>query len=144
MLAAGAYIRAVRDARGLSRADVYRITNVHESQIARIEAGTQDAGYTSVLAIVKAVQGDIADFYRLVVNPRAKVEEANELALRLVTPEKFSRPDIDAILAEEDERKEGHGPERVRARHILEDLIDYPDLWEQWMSYGEYLRTQRP
>lgn len=144
MLAGGAYIRAVRDARDMSRAQVYQLTKVHESQIARIEAGTQDAGYTSVLAIVKAVRGDVVDFYQLVTNPRAKVEDATALADRLVSSSApSSDPELDAILAEEYERKQGHGPERVRAAHVLEDLIEYPDLLEQWLVYGEFLLNRR-
>lgn len=48
-------------------------------------------------------------------------------------------PELDKIIAEEEERKHGHGPERMRAQHILEDLIDRPVELEQWLTYGEYL-----
>lgn len=63
-----------------------------------------------------------------------------------VSPDDIMRrldADDAAIIAEEKERRKGHGPERQRAAFVLEDLIAYPDLIENWLRYGEYLLTQR-
>jgi transcriptional regulator with XRE-family HTH domain len=91
------------------------------------ESGRGQPGRDSIMALAHVFKISADEFLRLL--------PANGLP---------HNPGIDRILDEEDERKRGHGPERTRARHILEDLIDHPDLWERWMSYGEFLLTQKP
>lgn len=147
MEAAGAYIRAVRDARDMSRADVSRATGIHESQIVRIEAGVQDTGYSSFFALIQAVRADASDVLRLIADPGATAKDASDLADKLVHPHKIqgTDPDLDSVIVEEIEQKlhDGHAEQRLRAAQILEQLVNHRELLNDWLRYGEYLTHKR-
>lgn len=141
MEAAGAYIRAVRDAQNLSRADVHQMSGVHESQIARIEAGKQDTGYTSFFAVVAAIRANISDIQQLMMNKRATTEDAVALARRLFRSSGAYDPELDAVIVEELDRttRDGHARERLQIARMADRFMDRPDLLEAWLDYGEYL-----
>lgn len=82
MLAVGTYIRALRDAQQLSRAEIAHRVGTHESQIVRIEAGEQDTRGSQLIALVQAVGGDFGEVAELMLAESASVEDARTLAQR--------------------------------------------------------------
>lgn len=138
-----AYIRARRESEGLTQEGFAKAIGLPYPTYRDWESGaTQEMKARPFARAIEVLRIPIKHVTRL-GQPDVTSDEAQRLAKG--ADQSFRRdPGLDAILEEEDARKRGHGPERVRARHILEDLIDYPDLWEQWMKFGEYLLTQRP
>ena len=80
MIAAGAYIRTLREARQISRAQLATAAGTHASQIERIEKGEQDTRGSLLVAIVRAVQGSLDQIARLLLDETATAEDGKLLA----------------------------------------------------------------
>jgi transcriptional regulator with XRE-family HTH domain len=81
-VALGAYLRRLRELRGMSRARVVQTigTNASENQIMRIEAGEIDTRATMLMFFLKAVQGNVHHAAELVLNSNATEEDGRRLA----------------------------------------------------------------
>ena len=65
--AVGAYIKTLREARGLSQVQVAALIDSNETQIRRIERGRHDALGTTLAKTVKAVQGNMQHIQTLLL-----------------------------------------------------------------------------
>lgn len=126
MLAVGAYLRILRDAKGMTLGDVVRLLNeqatnpngefpsnasTSESQISRIERG-QETRTTLFFAVVRVVGGEITTVERLLLDKNANEQEGERAALLLLNPVANGDP----VVAQE----EKHGT-IVRAIQSLKD-----------------------
>lgn len=118
----GSFIRRHRNAARMTQKELGQAIGISDRTVSEWESGRGRPGRDAVSAL--------AGVFRV---------SADELLRRLLP----AGDEIDQIIAAEYERRQGHGPERARAARILEDLIDYPELWEAWMLHGEYLLTRR-
>lgn len=90
MEASGAYIRFIREHRGFSRAELAAMVDTHESQLVRIEAGKQDTAGSTLIAIVRAIRGDIRDVADLMLSS-ASADEGLERAQQWLSQEDIAR-----------------------------------------------------
>jgi transcriptional regulator with XRE-family HTH domain len=81
MIAVGAYIRTLREARKMSRAELAAKTQTSGSQLVRIENGEQDTRSTLLAAIVNHLGGDFYDVGQLLLHEDATAEEGRQLAI---------------------------------------------------------------
>lgn len=80
MVAAGAYIRTLRERRDLTRDVVAERAGTSVSQLVRIEAGEQETRGSLLLAIVAAVQGNAQHVADLLLSESATAGDGRELA----------------------------------------------------------------
>jgi transcriptional regulator with XRE-family HTH domain len=80
VIAASAYIRTLREARHLSRAKLAAIAGTHESQIERIEKEGQDTRGSLLVAIVRALRGNLNQVGQLMLDVSATAEDGKRLA----------------------------------------------------------------
>lgn len=85
MIAAGAYLRTLREGRRLSRADVASQAGTNEMQIIRIEKGEIDTRSSLLMKLVRAVQGNPEHIAQLLTTDEATVEDGQILAQGLLT-----------------------------------------------------------
>jgi transcriptional regulator with XRE-family HTH domain len=130
MVAVGVYLQQCRKAAGLTQEKVGSELGVSPRTVSDWEAGRYVPSFDLMARLVRIVG--------------ASIETVAQLLLGNGPPRPSRDPELDAIIAMEYERKQGHGQERMRAAHVLEDLIDHPDLIDQWLDYGEYLLTRLP
>lgn len=78
--AAGAYLRALREARKLGRPTIANVVKTSENQIKRIEDGTIDSRGSLWLAFCRAVNGNASDLEYLVTKTDATAEDGQQLA----------------------------------------------------------------
>lgn len=83
MVAAGAYIRAMRERNKLTREQVAKLTGTSVSQLVRIEKGVQDTRASLLNSIVEAVRGDIQEVQRLLASKDATAEDGRATAERV-------------------------------------------------------------
>ncbi len=101
MLAIGAYLRTLREARSLTRAEVAARVNTSEQQLFRIEAGEIDTRGSMLLHLVDVVQGNADDLRKIVVDHLTTAEEGRVLALEWLT--RKPEPNIDLPAQATDE-----------------------------------------
>lgn len=88
MIAAGAYLRVLREAKGLSRAEMADRLGATETNLWRIEEDGQEPKAGLLLGFINEVRGSAIDFYRLLADTNAGDEVGRELAhMRLSRPE---------------------------------------------------------
>ena len=117
----GAFIRRQREAAKLTQRELGEAIDITDRRISEWETGRALPGRAAIKALSR--------FFRI---------SADEYLQRLSRD-----PELDAIIAEEIAHKQGHAPERVHAQHIIEDLIDHPELFSQWLDFGEFLLRKR-
>lgn len=84
MLAAGIYLRTLREHHGFSRAGIAKALGTSESQIERIEAGLVDTRGSLLLGFTSEVKGSAEQLAQLIVSKDATKEDGIRLAeLRL-------------------------------------------------------------
>lgn len=82
--AVGEYLRTLREASGLTVAEVAARVGIDASQIWRIERGKSDPRASILFRFVAVVNGSVEDVALLINNPRATAEDGERLArLRL-------------------------------------------------------------
>ena len=81
MIAVGAYLRTLREARNLTREAVADAVNTSVSQLVRIENGEQDTRGSLLFRIVATVRGDVEQVNRLMLSETATPDEGREQAL---------------------------------------------------------------
>jgi transcriptional regulator with XRE-family HTH domain len=132
-VAAGAYIRTLREARHLSRAKLAALAHTHESQIERIERGEQDTRGSLLIAIVQAVRGNLDQIGRLLLDEAATADDGRRLAQEWLMPkerqvlERFATgiPDehVAAVITHIG-RLQADSEALIRLRGYLERLIE--------------------
>lgn len=107
MIAAGSYIRALREGRRLTQdAVIARAAGqlngrkIDPTTLWRIESGRRRTRSDILSAVVTAVEGDSEDVSRLMQNPHATADDGEAAALALLTSEQ--RQHIDRIVEETD------------------------------------------
>lgn len=86
--AAGAYLRVLREARGLTQQEVAtQIGLTNYQQIYRIETGSHDTSATTLLAFGRAVGGQAEDIERLMLEPKATVMDGIMQAQARLAPQ---------------------------------------------------------
>jgi transcriptional regulator with XRE-family HTH domain len=81
MLAAGTYIKTLREAKQLSRADLAKQSETNEMQILRVEKGEIDTRGSLLMKIVRVVEGSAEHIADLMLNDNATAEDAKKLAV---------------------------------------------------------------
>lgn len=84
MQAAMAYLRTLRDSRGLSQADIARVAGVESKQVYRWERGESEPSGSSLMAFVRAVQGRVEDVEDLILGS-ATEDEGKRLANQILS-----------------------------------------------------------
>ena len=80
LIAAGAYLRTLREAHELSRAKVATLASTHESQIERIERGGGETRASLLLSFAQVVQADLNDLALLILDTNATAEDGLQAA----------------------------------------------------------------
>lgn len=130
MIAAGAYIRTLREARHLSRAEVATATGTHESQIVRIENGDQDTRGSLLLAIVRVVRGRADHIQDLILNQTCTADDGKAKA-----QDWLARIEANAL----EESRSMTDAELDVAIANLDKIRDSPDLINRVTAYIEGL-----
>jgi transcriptional regulator with XRE-family HTH domain len=78
--AVGAYLRSLREASGLSVAEIASSVGIDASQIWRIESGKTDTRGSFLFKFIAAVKGDPADVALLINNPVATKDDGERIA----------------------------------------------------------------
>lgn len=78
--AVGAYLRFLRDARGITVAEIAARVGIDQSQIWRIESGRTDTKGSYLFKFIAAVGGDPSDVALLINNPVATREDGERIA----------------------------------------------------------------
>lgn len=144
LIAAGAYIRTLRDALGLRLEDVAAAANTSESQVSRIENGEQETRGSLLLAIVRAVRGRAEHIQDLILDNTLTAEDGKKKAQEWFTraevvageeARQMTDEELVARLGELDQKLETalallkHNPELVeRLRAYAAGLIDAQTL----------------
>lgn len=81
MIAAGAYLWELRDAKRLSREELAAEIGTNDVQIMRIEKGEIDTRGSLLLRFIHKVNGDFEEVVRLMDDPTATEEEGRRRAL---------------------------------------------------------------
>lgn len=80
LVAVGAYLRKLREERGLSRADVIRRVDTNEGQIVRIEAGEVDTRASLFVALTRVLNCNLQHIQDLMLDESATAEDGRALA----------------------------------------------------------------
>lgn len=98
--AVGAYVRALREARNLSRVDVAVEVETNESQILRLENGTVDTRSSLLLAVIRCVGGRMDDLAQLMLDPFLTAIHGQRLAAQVIdTPAPAATPPQETDIA---------------------------------------------
>lgn len=84
LAAVGAYVRALRKARGMTRAQLSEIVATSTMHLLRLEHGNTDVRSSLMSYVVRAVGGSLDDVGDLHLNPTASAEDGRRLAARRV------------------------------------------------------------
>lgn len=100
LTAVGAYLKTLRESRGLTLADVASSAGTNEAQVIRIEKGGIDTRGSLLLMILKAVRGRPEDLLGLMTSPEATEEDGRRIArLALAPPIELSEDDKKRLLS---------------------------------------------
>lgn len=128
MLAAGIYLRTLRDTRNLTREVVARELGVSVQQIKRWEGGGNDPAASAFVRFVEFVGGDIEEASQLLSDPDVSAEYARQLA--------EARAKLARMTPEEREST------RQRAAALISELEQDPRKLDRWLGYGDRLREE--
>jgi len=78
--AVGAYLRFLREAAGMTVAEIAANINIDASQIRRIERGKSDPKSRTLFRFTELVGGDVHDIALLINNPDATSSDGTTLA----------------------------------------------------------------
>ncbi len=117
MIAAGAYLRTLRESQEVSRSTLAERLGTSETNIYRIEEEGQEPKGGLLLGFLNEVRGSGADFLRLLFDTKADEVAGRELAQTRLTPAEFAR---------HEELKQLLGNERVAELTVR--LMAEPDL----------------
>lgn len=112
LLAVGAYMRAIREARGLPRSEVAYKCETSESQVVRLEAGDLDTRFSLFFAICRLTGADLYDIDELLASETASEADGAALARKYL-----------ARSAETAERASSDPTEVVTLLRRLADLV---------------------
>jgi transcriptional regulator with XRE-family HTH domain len=82
MIATGAYLRALREAQGLSQGRLAELVRVTVNTIWRVEAGQQEPKTTLIVNLLAALSGRAEDLALLLNDPNATAADAYAVAER--------------------------------------------------------------
>lgn len=117
MIAVGAYLRALREAGGITQEELGAAIGVAGNTIYRIEAGQQEPKTAQIARILDKLKGKVEHVAAL-LKPEATTKDAERYAAE-------ARAMTDAELD--------------RAIVVLESLRDNPKALDQWIKIGKML-----
>jgi transcriptional regulator with XRE-family HTH domain len=135
--AVGAYLMTLRKARGLSQSEVVRlladmdpeVTTTSESQISRIEHGSQDTRAVLALGYVRVVGGSTEHFEQLLFDQDATADDGIKLAKMWLYGELISKMDQNSVSAD--------------VKRVAQNLRKIGRI-QEWLRYGEWLSENPP
>jgi transcriptional regulator with XRE-family HTH domain len=105
--AAGAYLRRLREEKGISVTRVASLMDTGEGQIRRIEAGSIDTRTSMMVHLCNLVDGSLDDIAQLMLSEQATTEYAVRLAERWIA-QRGSQPGKRAAEEEVEYSLNGH------------------------------------
>jgi transcriptional regulator with XRE-family HTH domain len=99
----GAYLRRLREEKGLSVTDVASRFGTGEGQIRRIELGRVDTRFSMMVSLCEFLEGDIGDIAQLMISEQATPERAIRLAENWIASREYQRQQGLRAVAEEQE-----------------------------------------
>lgn len=120
--AAGAYLRALREGRGIGRGALAKELGIDHSQIERIEKGQTDTRGSLLLAIVVKLEGDADQVATLITSKDASIEDAQQMAQTWISHQSHIQEELYTEISE-----------------ISEQLQRSAYLTHQWIGYGHRL-----
>lgn len=100
----GAYLRRLREEKGLSVTDVAAQFGTGEGQIRRIELGRIDTRFSMMVSLCEFLEGDIGDIAQLMLSEYATPERAIRLAENWIASREYQRQrDMQAVAEEQAE-----------------------------------------
>lgn len=121
MIAAGAYLRALRDKKGVSQGKLGELIGVAGNTIWRIEKGKQEPQGAQMVALLAALDGRLDDMQRLLSDATATADDGERLA-QFAT--QIEDGDLDAAIS------------------LFHRLQGDPKALARWLGYGERLRDE--
>ena len=130
-LAAGSYLRTLREARQISRIDVARKHPITESQLYHIEERGRNSRAELVLLALIAVKGNVEHSKQLLLDETSTIEDGRNLAL-----DWFNQQNYTAITSALNDNEH---PLVKRVIEIIGELQGQPDKLAALAGYGERL-----
>jgi transcriptional regulator with XRE-family HTH domain len=136
-VAAGAYLRRLRKARGYTQIDIAVELDEHESQINRLEAGKTNVNAAVMFKAMRALGGNPAELIDLLLDPRDLPEVGEAAAEHRLNAQR----DAMRSLAE---RSFGYEVEAIEAeiRAILLQIGADRLRLGKWLGYGRRLADE--
>lgn len=100
-----AYLRVVREGRGMSQDDVARIAGVKLKQVSRWETGEAEPTATSLAAWIAAVRANANQVTRLFIDPDATPDDARQLASEWLSQDGLDEIDRRVANLSDEERE---------------------------------------
>lgn len=105
LAAAGAYLKALRENRGLSQAEIAAAVGSSERTVIRWEKGDSQPDASELMQFVNMVKGSIEQLYRLFLDDSTTVEDGRRMATSWLSQESITEIDrrIEEMSTEERE-----------------------------------------
>lgn len=130
MVAAGAYLRVLREEHYSGRAELAAKLRVDHTQIERLEAGKHAQRGPFLFAVINAVHGNPAHVMELILDGAASEEAGQQKAREWLEETKhLTLPEREAL--------------RKRAIALIDILLNDPSLLNELMGYGQRLIEER-
>lgn len=126
MVAAGAYLRVLREEHYKGRSELAAKLKVDHTQIERVEAGAHQQRGPFLFAFIDAVQGNPAHVMELILDSSADEEKGREKAREWLEETKHLTPSEREAL-------------RKRAIELIDTLLSDPALLNELIGYGRRL-----
>jgi len=129
MVAAGAYLRTLREARGLTRDEVAYQIGTNGVQVMRIEKGEVDTRGSLLMALARRVQANVDQLSRLLLDDKATAEDGQQLATRWLSSHEIAEIDamdageLDEFIALLDEIRQQDDAALATVRRMLRGLV---------------------
>ena len=127
--AVGAYLRVVREARGIGRYALAQKIGVSASQIELLEKAVHTPRGPFLFAVVREVQGNLDDVEHLLLDPDVTVEAGEQLAREWVAQQR-QQPAQSALWQQ--------------AQEIFAQVKYDPYILERLIGYAERLLDEEP
>lgn len=129
MVAAGAYLRVLREARYSSREAIAKVLQVDDSQIERIEKGKHNTRGPFLFAFIREVRANANHITQLILDDSLDEKAAQQMA-------------ADWLKQIGDREPSEQEDMRLRAIALIDELLSDPQKLDRLMGYGERLQEE--
>lgn len=129
MIAAGAYLRTLREGRGLTRDEVAYEIGTSGVQVMRIEKGEVDTRGSLLMALAKRVHANVDHISRLLLDEQATAEDGQQLAAQWLTNHEIAvidsldQGELGEFIALLDEIRQKDDQALATVRRMLRGLV---------------------